>query len=72
MQELDTPYTYLANGDAAYVHLCSGRVERVQPATAIRTRDQTLEVMHERTVVASFPRSTVYFVADERVEPSPA
>lgn len=62
---------WLENGQTLYVHLCSGRVVEVHPATSVSMTDEALIVLDEDKVVATFPRSNVYFVADEPMEPPP-
>lgn len=61
----------LETGQTLYVHLCSGKVVEVHPATSVSMTDEALTVLHGDEVVANFPRSNVYFVSDEPIEPPP-
>ena len=61
--------TALESGDTLYVHLCSGKIVKVRPATAVRVTDDAVEVLQREQVLASFPRSSVYFASDNDMEP---
>jgi hypothetical protein len=68
---IDTPggHARLENGDTVYVHLCSGKVIEIRPATDVRVTDEALEVLNEGDLVGSFPRASVFFAADRKMEP---
>jgi hypothetical protein len=51
------------------VHLCSGEVIELSPVTSIRVTASAVLALNGAVVVASYPRSTVYFVADRAMEP---
>jgi hypothetical protein len=61
--------TALDRGETVYVHLCSGQIVEVRPATAVRITDHALEVLKRDEVLATFPRENVYFASDEKMEP---
>jgi hypothetical protein len=52
-----------------FVHLCSGEVIELSPVTSIRVTASAVLALNGATVVASYPRSAVYFVADQAMEP---
>ena len=53
-----------------YVHLCLGGVVELHPATSIKLTQDFVVILNGEEVVTSFPRESVYFVADEPMEPS--
>jgi hypothetical protein len=65
----DENCTKLENGETLYVHLCSGKVIEVRPATAVRVTEQKVEALDGETVVATFPRDDVYLAVDIPMEP---
>lgn len=65
----ETHHTLLEGSDTLYVHLCSGNVIEVQPATAVRVTDDEVIVLDGEDVVATFRRNDVYFAADVPMEP---
>jgi len=68
---IDPPVTHarVQRGDTVYVHLCSGQIVEVKPATAVRIAGEALEVLNGEDLVASFPKARVYFASDEEMEP---
>ena len=62
-------FTTLESGETLYVHLNSGRVITVSPATAVRVNNSTVEALNGEAVVATFARDDVYFATDEEMEP---
>ncbi len=60
-------YTELEHGLTLYVHFCSGQVEEVTPATAVRVTDDAVLVLVGERIVKSIPRKSVYFATDERM-----
>jgi len=64
-----TDYTALTSGNTLYVHLCSGEVVEIAPATAVRVTDAAIEAMNGARVVATFARDEVYFATDQEMEP---
>ena len=53
-----------------YVHLCLGGVVELHPASSVKLTQDLVVILNEEEVVSSFPRESVYFVADEPMEPS--
>jgi hypothetical protein len=68
-QEKKTDYTELETGHTLYVHLCSGKVVEVSPATAVRVTADSVVALNGKKTAATFPRDDVYFAADEPMEP---
>jgi hypothetical protein len=68
---IDPPVKHarIEHGDTLYVHLCSGQVIEVRPATEISVSDDALDVFNQGDLVRTFPRRTVYFAADQEMEP---
>lgn len=61
--------TTSAAGLVHYVHLCTGEIIEVSPATAVRVTDQAVLVLNRDQVVAAYPRSAVFLVADQPMQP---
>jgi hypothetical protein len=51
-------------GRTYYVHLCSGDVIELPLVTSIEVTENEISVFSATQMVACFPRSNVYFVAD--------
>lgn len=58
-----------STGQSLYVHLCSGEVIQLKPATSVRMTPDSVIALNQEEMAGSFRRSCVYFVADEPMEP---
>jgi hypothetical protein len=67
----DREFTELDCGETLYVHLCSGEIIEVRPATSVRVTSESVEALDGSTVVASFARDDVYLAVDVPMEPPP-
>ena len=56
-------------GETLYVHLYSGNVIEVTPATAVRVTDREVIVLNGEETVATFAREDVFFASGEDMEP---
>ena len=58
---------HLGEEETFYVHLNSGRIVEVRPATSVRLTADAVEVLNGPDVVALFERDDVYFASDEDI-----
>jgi hypothetical protein len=61
LRELTTTLVPTMEEPTVYVHLCSGEVIPVSPATSISVRRDCVEVCNEGRSVVTYLRSQVYF-----------
>ena len=59
----------LENCCTRYVHLCCGDIIELPSVTSIRVTETCVVALHGTETVASYPRASVYFVADRPMEP---
>jgi hypothetical protein len=52
-----------------YVYFCNGDITTVHPATEVAFSRDHLVVYDRKCIVATFPRSKIYFVSDELIPP---
>ncbi len=64
-----TDFTELQKGNTLYVHLCSGKIVEVTPATGVRVTSDSVLALNGKKTAATFSRDDVYFAADELMEP---
>ena len=57
------------SNDVIYVHLCSGEVIEVSPATGVCLTGDELLVLDGEKVAATFSRPDVYWTSDVPMEP---